>query len=154
MKLNKAGYRNLSSRHMFSPYGPPPQSNGTNAGTTDNSESNQNVASTIAIASILPILIAIFLLVMVVMFVNSAFCWSIFADPINRALLLPRLSLVELAASKEERRKRRMERLNSFVSSQNFRDWRTKEIAAHPDSVISTEPLWWANTADKKVKNS
>jgi hypothetical protein len=64
------------------------------------------------------------------------------ADLINRALLLPRLSRIATAKSKEERNKKRMERLNSVVSSQKFHDWRTKEIAEHPDTEISAEPLW------------
>jgi hypothetical protein len=50
-----------------------PQENGTSIGTTDDSRSNQNTAATIAIASVLPMLIAIFLLVMIIMSVDITF---------------------------------------------------------------------------------
>jgi hypothetical protein len=33
--------------------------------------------------------------------------------------------------------------LDSVVSSQNFRDWRTNEIAEHPDTMISAQPVLW-----------
>ena len=55
---------------------------------------------------------------------------------------MPRLSRAETAESKEERKKKRIERLDSVVSPQNFCDWRIKEIAEHPETVISAEPLW------------
>lgn len=63
----------------LSPYGPSPPLNGT---TADNSKSSQNVAATIAIASVLPILIAIFLLVMILMSEEKL--------PISEYLLLTR----------------------------------------------------------------
>ena len=72
----KAKYWNLFSRRMsndLTPYGPARQENGTSASTTNSSKSNQNVAASIAIASILPMLIAIFLLVMIIMSVNNVF---------------------------------------------------------------------------------
>ena len=70
--LYTAKYSNLSSRRMSDglfPYGPAPQENGT----TDSSKKSHNAAATIAIASILPMLIIIFLLVMIVMSVGDVF---------------------------------------------------------------------------------
>jgi hypothetical protein len=68
--LYKAKYSDLSSGRRsdgFSPYGRAPQENGTS------SNSNQNGAANIAIASILPMLIAILILAMIVMSVDDVF---------------------------------------------------------------------------------
>ena len=55
------------------PYGLESKENGTSEGIADSSKSKQNVAVIIAISSILPLLIVIFLLVIIVMSVNNAF---------------------------------------------------------------------------------
>jgi hypothetical protein len=73
LQVKQSQIRNLSNSSMFNgsfSYNLAQQDNGT---STDNSRSNPNIAATVAIASILPMLIAIFLLVMIIMSVDNAF---------------------------------------------------------------------------------
>lgn len=83
--------------------------------------------SSIAIAIILPALFAIVVILLVAI-----------------AFLIPRLHADETPASKEERRKNRLARLDSSVKAQHFVDWAATQRIEHPDVEVEAgvHALW------------
>jgi len=92
--------------------------------TSDSSGNGNHHSASTAIAIVLPSLFAIVLVILIVI-----------------ALLLPRLNPAETASTKEERRKKRMARLDKNVKAQHFLDWASKQSAEHPDLSIVRSPL-------------
>jgi Ring finger domain len=68
--------------------------------------------------------------------------WTLSFEIDDSAFMMPRFASIDTPETKEERRKKRIERLNAVLGSIMFRDWRTKEITEHPEAVVSVEPLW------------
>jgi len=69
LQVRQVQTHDVSSRRLASSiplYGIPSQDNETSPGESGGSKSDQNVAATVIVASILPALLAIFLLVMIV----------------------------------------------------------------------------------------
>jgi E3 ubiquitin-protein ligase RHA2 len=89
----------------------------------DTSLSSKDNSVTIAI--ILPALFAIVLIMLIAV-----------------ALLMPRCARAETAASKEERRRKRMARLESSVKAQHWVDWAKKQQEMDPKSSSTVHALW------------
>jgi E3 ubiquitin-protein ligase RHA2 len=89
----------------------------------DTSLSPKDSSATIAI--ILPALFAIVLVLLVII-----------------ALLMPRCAHSETAASKEERRLKRLARLDSSVKAQHWVDWAKKQQEIDPKSSSTAHALW------------
>lgn len=81
--------------------------------------------SSVTIAIILPALFAIILVMLVIV-----------------ALLMPRFTRGETAASKEDRRKKRLARLDSSVKAQHWVDWAKKQQEIDPKSNSTVHALW------------
>jgi E3 ubiquitin-protein ligase RHA2 len=60
----------------------------------------------------------------------------------HRTLLLPRLSHDDEAARKDERMQKRRDELESSVKTQHFYDWLATQKEKHPNSLLTTDPVW------------
>jgi len=82
-------------------------------------------SNSVTIAIILPALFSIVLVMLIIV-----------------ALLMPRCARSETDASKEERRKKRLARLDSSVKAQHWVDWAKKQQEINPKSSSTAHALW------------
>ncbi|KAF2182561.1 hypothetical protein K469DRAFT_711737 [Zopfia rhizophila CBS 207.26] len=89
-------------------------------GSNDNNKDNRSAA----IAIVLPALFAIIIIILLAI-----------------AFLLPRITGNDSPESKEERKKKRLARLNKTIKVQHFVDWANKQRDEHPEAPITVHPI-------------
>lgn len=55
---------------------------------------------------------------------------------------MPKITGADSAAMKEERRKKRMAKLDEVVKTQRFVDWAAKRRDENPDTISTMNPTW------------